>query len=136
VKVGILAASPLARGLLGRQYSAGNPPAKGHPLRGRKGHLIWTDRNLALATRLREIARANQCPPVQLALGLVLALPLVASVLVRPTAVSDLDDYLTAPARKPSASDLTYILEGGAGTTARSSSITLPLAEIDHGKCV
>lgn len=118
VKVGILAASPLARGLLGRPYSVENPPAEGHPLCGRKGHLTWTERNLAVAARLREIAGANNCAPAQLALGLVLALPLVASVLVRPTAVSDLDDYLAAPARKPSPSELIYILHGRADTAA------------------
>jgi aryl-alcohol dehydrogenase (NADP+) len=125
-KMGLIAVSPLARGLLGRPYSADTPPPVDHPLRSAKGYLTWTENNLRLAERLRATATEKSCSSAQLALALVLSLPAVVTAIARPRLVSDLDDYIAAPNIKIDRSDLTRIGWSGDGAADAPPSLEAP----------
>jgi len=113
-RVGLLAASPLARGLLGRSYSTSNPPPNGHVLGGSKGTLTMTPANLQVVERLDAASHARGCKPVTLALAAVLSLPNVVSAVVRPRQPDDLADYIEAQTLEVSHSELSQIAFGDA----------------------
>jgi aryl-alcohol dehydrogenase-like predicted oxidoreductase len=80
--VGLLAASPLARGLLAGRYDRDRPPPPGHPLTTAKGAGYWTPEGWAVADRVRLLAAGRGVPAVHVALGALLAHPQVSAVLV------------------------------------------------------
>jgi aryl-alcohol dehydrogenase-like predicted oxidoreductase len=110
--IGMIAASPLARGLLGRAYDLNEPPPRDHPLLGRKGHFIWTESNLEIARRLRTVAGRRAVNPARVALDLVLSQSMIVTALARPRNISDLDDYAQAGKSALIAEEMRYILYG------------------------
>lgn len=108
--IGMAAASPLARGLLGRTYDLDAPPPPDHPLMGRKGHFIWTEPNRELAGRLRAVAARRALNPARVALDLVLSQPMIVTALARPRNISDLDDYAEAGKVAVPVDEIRYIL--------------------------
>jgi 1-deoxyxylulose-5-phosphate synthase len=88
--LGLLAACPLARGLLGGRYDRRNPPPAGHPLLSRKGIDYWNDKGLATLERVREVARALGVSPARATLEAALAFPEVSAVLVGARSVEQL----------------------------------------------
>jgi len=110
--VGMLAASPLARGLLGRDYTFGNPPPETHPLWGRKGVVYWSERGISVALRLRETARRRGETAASVALQLLLSLPGIISVLARPRVPDDLRDYSDLSDLGLTRSEINYIVYG------------------------
>ena len=83
--VGILAASPLARGLLGGRYDRATPPAAGHDLLSRKGSFYWSDRGFAALDRVRAVADSLGLSPAQAALAALLAQPGISAAIVGAT---------------------------------------------------
>jgi aryl-alcohol dehydrogenase-like predicted oxidoreductase len=110
--IGMAAASPLARGLLGRAYDLDAPPPRDHPLMGRKGHFIWTELNREVARRLRNVAARRALNPARVALDLVLCQSMIVTALARPRNISDLDDYAEAGKDAIPADEIRYILYG------------------------
>jgi aryl-alcohol dehydrogenase-like predicted oxidoreductase len=90
--VGLLAASPLARGLLGGRYDRDTPPPPGHVLRSKKGIVYWSDRGLAALERVRAAARAFDASPARVALAALLSIPNVSAVLVGARDAEQLKD--------------------------------------------
>ncbi|WP_236792403.1 aldo/keto reductase [Amycolatopsis sp. GM8] len=80
--IGLLAAAPLARGLLAGSYDLGRRPPPGHALLSRKGFGYWTDRGRAVAERVRQVAATHGTTPVRVALSAVLDHPGVSAVVV------------------------------------------------------
>ena len=80
--VGLLAASPLARGLLAGRYDRDRPPPPGHPLVTAKGAGYWTAKGQAVADRVRTLAADRGVPPAHVALAALLTHPQVSAVLV------------------------------------------------------
>jgi aryl-alcohol dehydrogenase-like predicted oxidoreductase len=83
--VGLLAASPLARGLLAGRYDTERPPPAGHRLGTAKGAGYWTSAGFAVADRVRRLALDRGVPPAHIALSGLLAYPEVSAVLVGAT---------------------------------------------------
>jgi aryl-alcohol dehydrogenase-like predicted oxidoreductase len=81
-KVGLLAASPLARGLLGGRYDRARPPPAGHPLLSNKGIGYWNERGFAALQRVREVAGALGISPARAALAALLSFPEISAVIV------------------------------------------------------
>src|SRR6202012_4817002 len=77
---GIIAYSPLAQGLLSGKYDRDPPPAG----RVRAGNPLFLPENLDRATplidRLREIGRAHDATPAQIALAWVIRSPVVTAI--------------------------------------------------------
>ncbi len=88
-KLGLLAAAPLARGMLSGSYCDADPPPE-HPLRSGKGIGYWNDAGRAAAARVRKVARELSRPPVHIALGVLLSLPQINSLLVGPNSTEQL----------------------------------------------
>jgi 1-deoxyxylulose-5-phosphate synthase len=80
--VGVLAATPLGRGLLGGQYSDSHPPPPEHPLLSSKGVELWTQAGIRTAGYVSELAREEGLTAAQVALAALLARGEVAAVLV------------------------------------------------------
>jgi 1-deoxyxylulose-5-phosphate synthase len=91
-ELGLLSASPLARGLLGGTYSQAHLPPKGHRLLTRKGAGYWNERGLAVAERIRAAAERLNRKPAQLALEVLLSFEEVSSVLVGASSLEQLRD--------------------------------------------
>jgi aryl-alcohol dehydrogenase-like predicted oxidoreductase len=89
--IGLLAATPLGRGLLGGRYSRDSPPPARHPLISNKGVELWSDTGMRQAERVLSIAQDLGLSPAQVALGALLAQPEIAAVLVGLTATQDID---------------------------------------------
>jgi aryl-alcohol dehydrogenase-like predicted oxidoreductase len=75
----VIAYSPLAQGVLGGRYGAGNAPAGARP-----GNLLFSQENLRRAQpvldALREIAAAHDATPAQIALAWVIHHPHVVAI--------------------------------------------------------
>lgn len=116
-ELGILGASPLARGLLSGAYSRAHPPPDGHRLLTSKGAGYWTDRGLAVADRIRSAAQRLQRKPVHLALEILLSFEEITAVLVGAGSLEqlrDLGDVKFGELDRPTARDL--LGDGVAGT--------------------
>lgn len=81
-KIGLLASSPLARGLLGGRYDRANPPQAGHVLLSNKGVEYWTDKGFAAVERVRAVADELGMSPARAALAALLSFPEISAVLV------------------------------------------------------
>lgn len=110
-KLGLLAAAPLARGLLGGRYCDADPPPE-HPLRSAKGVGYWNDAGRAAAERVREVARELNRPPVHVALGALLSLPKVDSLLVGPSSTEQLIECSESAGNFLDEATVRYVLKG------------------------
>jgi L-glyceraldehyde 3-phosphate reductase len=95
-RMGAIAFSPLAQGLLTDRYLDGVPPDSRAAREGSFSRKLLTESNLANARALREIARGRGQTLPQMALAWTLRDPRVASALVGASSVAQLDDNLTA----------------------------------------
>ena len=94
--IGMMVWSPLAGGFLTGKYTRENPQGDGGRLRGfdmlpydrEKGHTV--------VDKLREIAKAHNASPAQIALAWLLRKPCVTSVLIGANKIAQLDDNLGA----------------------------------------
>ncbi len=109
VGVGLLAASPLARGLLARGYNREDPPTDGHDLLSAKGVEYWTDYGMAVAQRVGALARQKDVEPVHIALAAVLAVPEVVAAVARPRDVGQMRSFVEASAVRLSQEELSFL---------------------------
>lgn len=125
-RVGAIAFSPLAQGLLTDRYLDGVPADSRVARGGSFSRALLSPANLANARGLREIARARGQTLAQMAIAWTLRDPRVASALVGASSVDQLDDNLAALDRLVfSPEELAEIdrfaVEGGVNIWARSS---------------
>jgi L-glyceraldehyde 3-phosphate reductase len=95
-RIGAIAFSPLAQGLLTDRYLAGVPAGSRAAAGGSFKRDLLTDANLANVRGLDEIARRRGQSLAQMALAWTLRDPRVASALVGASSVEQLDDNLAA----------------------------------------
>jgi L-glyceraldehyde 3-phosphate reductase len=125
-RIGAIAFSPLAQGLLTDRYLDGVPAGSRASREGSFGRDMLSASNLANARRLRGIARGRGQTLAQLAIAWTLRDQRVASALVGASSVEQLDDNLAALDHLAFAPDeLTEIdrfaVEGGVNLWAQSS---------------
>src|SRR5882672_9925087 len=95
-RIGAIAFSPLAQGLLTDRYLDGVPVDSRAAREGSFSQNLLSESNLANARALREIARGRGQTLPQMALAWTLRDPRVASALVGASSVAQLDDNLKA----------------------------------------
>jgi L-glyceraldehyde 3-phosphate reductase len=95
-KIGAIAFSPLAQGLLTDRYLDGVPAGSRAAREGSFGRELLSDSNLANARGLREIARGRGQTLAQMAIAWTLRDARVASALIGASSVAQLDDNLEA----------------------------------------
>ena len=95
-RIGAIAFSPLAQGLLTDRYLAGVPAGSRAASGGSFRQELLTDANLANVRGLNEIARQRGQTLAQMALAWTLRDPRVASALIGASSVAQLDDNLAA----------------------------------------
>jgi L-glyceraldehyde 3-phosphate reductase len=95
-RIGAIAFSPLAQGLLTDRYLDGVPADSRAAREGSFSQNLLSESNLANARGLREIARGRGQTLPQMALAWTLRDPRVASALVGASSVAQLDDNLRA----------------------------------------
>ena len=95
-RMGAIAFSPLAQGLLTHRYLDGVPSGARASRAGSFSQDLLTDQNLANVRGLNEIARRRGQTLAQLALAWTIRDPRVASALVGASSVEQLDDSLGA----------------------------------------
>jgi L-glyceraldehyde 3-phosphate reductase len=125
-RIGAIAFSPLAQGLLTDRYLDGVPAGSRAAREGSFSQNLLSDTNLANARGLREIARGRGQTLPQMALAWILRDPRVASALVGASSVAQLDDNLAALDNLAfTAAELAEIdrfaVEGGVNLWAQSS---------------
>jgi aryl-alcohol dehydrogenase-like predicted oxidoreductase len=109
--VGLLAASPLARGLLGGRYDRDAPPPPDHVLRSNKGVVYWGDRGFAALEKVRALAHELGVSPARVALAALLSVPEISAVLVGARTVEQLKECSETNADRPEPRLLRRILE-------------------------
>jgi L-glyceraldehyde 3-phosphate reductase len=124
-RIGAIAFSPLAQGLLTDRYLDGVPLDSRAAREGSFSRKLLTESNLANARALREIARGRGQTLPQMALAWTLRDPRVASALVGASSVAQLDDNLTALEKLAFAPDELaeidkFAVEGGVNLWAQS----------------
>ncbi len=102
-KVGCVAFSPLAQGMLTGKYLAGNRPADARALRNDSPFLTLekVDADAARVEKLAAVAREAGMPLTQLALRFVLQRPEITSVLIGARTLSQLEDCARAAGQPP-----------------------------------
>lgn len=97
--VGVVAYSPLARGVLSGKYAPGETPPAGSRAARADRRLMqteWRPESLALAQRFRDHALARGLPPGQLAVAWVLHNRLINGVIAGPRTLAQWQDYIAA----------------------------------------
>jgi L-glyceraldehyde 3-phosphate reductase len=125
-RMGAIAFSPLAQGLLTDRYLDGVPADSRAARDGSFSQDLLTDANLANARALREIAKERGQTLPQMAIAWSLRDPRVASALIGASSVAQLDDNLAALDRLDfTPAELAEIdrfaVEGGVNLWVRSS---------------
>jgi len=125
-RIGAIAFSPLAQGLLTDRYLDGVPSESRAAQAGSFSRDLLTPANLANARGLREIARRRGQALAQMAIAWTLRDPRVASALIGASSVAQLDENLAAldhlaftPAELAEIDR--FAVEGGVNLWARSS---------------
>ena len=95
-RIGAIAFSPLAQGLLTDRYLDGVPADSRAAREGSFSRTLLSDSNLANARGLREIARGRGQTLAQMAIAWTLRDPRVASAVIGASSVAQLDDNLAA----------------------------------------
>lgn len=108
--VGLLAASPLARGLLGGRYGGDRAPEAGHPLLSAKGIGYWNPEGAAVADRVRRVAADRGLSSAQVALSALLTYSEVSAVLVGVTCTDHIPADGDVASDLISESDVRYLL--------------------------
>jgi aryl-alcohol dehydrogenase-like predicted oxidoreductase len=110
---------PLAGGLLTGKYRAGQPPPDGSRLAGGtfSRQVSLSEQNLATVARLEAVAVERGHTLLELAMGWLLAKPLVASVIAGATKPSQATANAAAAAWKMTADDLAAVEAAFAGTS-------------------
>ncbi len=106
--VGVVAYSPLARGVLSAKYDADAPPPEGSRAARNDRRLMQTEfrrESLLLAQRAAAHARARGVPLTQLALGWVWNNRLVNGLIGGPRTLAQWQDYLRAVGQRFEAED-------------------------------
>jgi len=124
-RIGAIAFSPLAQGLLTDRYLDGVPPDSRAAREGSFSRNLLTESNLSNARALRDIARGRGQTLPQMALAWTLRDPRVASALIGASSVAQLDDNLTALENLAFTADELkeidrFAVEGGVNLWARS----------------
>jgi L-glyceraldehyde 3-phosphate reductase len=127
-RVGAIAFSPLAQGLLTDRYMAGVPADSRAARGGSLGPELLSAANLANARGLRDIARGRGQTLAQMAIAWTLRDSRVASALIGASSVEQLEDNLAALDRLAfTPEELTEIdrfaVDGGVNLWARSSNV-------------
>lgn len=125
-RIGAIAFSPLAQGLLTDRYLDGVPSDSRAARGGSFGRDLLSAANLDNARGLREIARGRGQTLAQMAIAWTLRDPRVASAVVGSSSVAQLDDNLAALGHLAFApAELAeidrYAVEGGVNLWAQSS---------------
>ncbi|MGK5627797.1 aldo/keto reductase [Streptomyces sp. URMC 123] len=107
---GLLAASPLARGLFGGRYDRERPPPPGHPLRTSKGVGYWGPEGFAALERVRRVAADLGLSPARTALGALLAHREVSAVVVGGSSPEQIRDAAGTDPAELAESDVRYLL--------------------------
>jgi len=94
--IGMMVWSPLAGGFLTGKYTRENPQGDGGRLTGFDFLPYDREKGYAVVDKLREIAKAHNASPAQIALAWLLRKPGVASVLIGANKIAQLDDNLGA----------------------------------------
>jgi L-glyceraldehyde 3-phosphate reductase len=124
-RIGAIAFSPLAQGLLTDRYLDGVPADSRAAREGSFGHALLSAANLANARGLRDIARRRGQTLAEMALAWTLRDPRVASALIGASSVAQLDDNLAALERLEFTPDELeeidrFAVEGGVNLWAQS----------------
>jgi L-glyceraldehyde 3-phosphate reductase len=127
-RIGAIAFSPLAQGLLTDRYLDGIPADSRAAREGSFSRTLLSDSNLANARGLREIARGREQTLAQMAIAWTLRDPRVASAVIGASSVAQLDDNLTALEHLAFAPDELeaidrFAVEGGVNLWAASSDV-------------
>ena len=127
-RIGAIAFSPLAQGLLTDRYLDGVPADSRAAREGSFSQSLLSDSNLANARGLREIARGRGQTLAQMAIAWTLRDPRVASAVIGASSVAQLDDNLMAlenlafaPAELEAIDR--FAVEGGVNLWAASSDV-------------
>lgn len=102
--LGVITYSPLGAGFLSGKYG---PDRSAFPVRSRfdviPGHadIYFSERNFALAAKLRDLAERTGIPATQLALNWVLQNPAVDNVLIGARTLAHLDNAIAAASLHP-----------------------------------
>ena len=110
--VGVVAYSPLARGVLSGKYAPGEKPPEGSRAARNDPRIMQTEfrpESLALARQVSEHARERGLSPSQLALGWVWNNRMVNGVIAGPRTLVQWQDYLAALNQPFTAEDETFI---------------------------
>ena len=110
--LGVVAYSPLARGVLSGKYAAGALPPEGSRAARNDKRIMQTEfrpESVALAQRLAERARARGLTPTAFALGWVWNNRLVHGVIAGPKTVAQWQGYVDALGRPFSAEDEAFV---------------------------
>ncbi len=112
-KVGCIAFSPLAQGMLTGKYLAGNRPADARALRGDSPFLTLdkVEADAARVEKLAAVARQAGMPLTQLALRYVLRRPEVTSVLIGARNAEQLEDCARAAGQEALGADVLQAVE-------------------------
>jgi aryl-alcohol dehydrogenase-like predicted oxidoreductase len=94
--IGMMVWSPLAGGFLTGKYTRENPQGDGGRLTGFDMLPYDREKGHAVVDKLREIAKAHNASPAQIALAWLLRRPAVTSILVGANKVAQLEDNLRA----------------------------------------
>ena len=112
-EIGLLAASPLARGMLGGCYGPESPPPAGHPLLGAKGKGYWGKLGFETVSRVRQLSAERGLSTAQTALGALLGQPFVSAVLVGAVTDKHVRDISTVGPNTISRTEFQYLTVGG-----------------------
>lgn len=114
--IGVLVWSPLAGGFLTGKYTRENPQGDGGRLNAFDFLPHDPERSHRIVDQVREIAKAHNASPAQIALAWLLTKPAVSSVLVGANKMSQLEDNLQAADLKLTSDELAKIEEISAPT--------------------
>jgi aryl-alcohol dehydrogenase-like predicted oxidoreductase len=89
--IGVLAYSPLARGLLSKGRKAWQDKISTRGQADQLSDLYYGEDDYVVVDRVQEVAKARGCAPAQVALAWTLDRPAVASVIIGPTRMGHLD---------------------------------------------
>ena len=106
--LGVVAYSPLARGVLTGKYTPGTPPPEGSRAGRNDERILQTEfrpESLALAQRVVEHARSRGMTPLQFALGWVWNNALVHGIIGGPRTLAQWQEYVAAMAVEFDAAD-------------------------------
>ena len=110
--VGVVAYSPLARGVLSGKYAPGEKPPEGSRAARNDMRIMQTEfrpESLALAQRVAEHARERGLSPSQLALGWVWNNRMINGVIAGPRTLVQWQDYLAAMNQPFTAEDEAFV---------------------------